>query len=98
MRGVARRSSFGFLGFASSAARDDGESVAARSAVARAAGAANLMTAPLYAWADVAAMVESSGLKLGPSASVKEKRLAALLAGRDPNDPAREAALVSAQA
>ena len=41
-------------------------------------------------------MVESRGLRLAPSAAVKEKRLAALLAGREP-DPALEAALLAAQ-
>src|SRR4051812_30423133 len=43
-------------------------------------------------------MVETRGLRLAPSASVKEKRLAVLLAGRDPRDPALEVALVEAQA
>ena len=43
-------------------------------------------------------MVESRGLRLAPSAALKEKRLFALLAGRDPKDPALEAALVHAQA
>jgi len=43
-------------------------------------------------------MVEIRGLRLAPSASVKEKRLAALLAGRDPRDPALEEALLDAQA
>jgi hypothetical protein len=42
-------------------------------------------------------MLESRGLKLAASASVKERRLATLLAGRDPRDPALEAALVQAQ-
>src|SRR5215470_2399025 len=42
-------------------------------------------------------MFESRGLKLAASASVKERRLAALLAGRDARDPALEAALVQAQ-
>lgn len=42
-------------------------------------------------------MVESRGLRLAPSAAVKEKRLAALLAGREPADAALEAALVTAQ-
>jgi hypothetical protein len=41
--------------------------------------------------------VESRGLKLAASAAVKEKRLAALLAGRAAADPALEAALVTAQ-
>jgi len=43
-------------------------------------------------------MVEIRGLRLAPSAAVKEKRLVQLLAGRDPRDPALEAALVDAQA
>jgi hypothetical protein len=38
-----------------------------------------------------------TGLKLGPSAAVKEKRLASLLAGRDPRDASLEAAIVDAQ-
>ena len=42
-------------------------------------------------------MVEITGLKLAPSAAVKEKRLAALLAGGDVAAPARVEALVSAQ-
>jgi hypothetical protein len=43
-------------------------------------------------------MVEITGLRLAPSAAMKEKRLAALLAGRDaPADPALAEALVSAQ-
>src|SRR5258705_9338282 len=42
-------------------------------------------------------MGEITGLKLGPSAAMKEKRLAALLAGRSAAEPALEEALVSAQ-
>lgn len=42
-------------------------------------------------------MVEITGLRLAPSAAVKEKRLAALLAGRDAADPALDAALIEAQ-
>jgi hypothetical protein len=42
-------------------------------------------------------MVESKGLRLAPSAAVKEKRLAALLAGRDPRAPALEEAVIAAQ-
>ena len=43
-------------------------------------------------------MVEITGLRLAPSAAMKEKRLAALLAGRDAAaDPALAEALVSAQ-
>jgi hypothetical protein len=42
-------------------------------------------------------MVEITGLKLAPSAAMKEKRLAALLAGRDAAEPALEEALISAQ-
>jgi Fic/DOC family len=42
-------------------------------------------------------MVEITGLKLAPSAAMKERRLAALLAGRDAADPALAEALVSAQ-
>jgi hypothetical protein len=42
-------------------------------------------------------MVEITGLKLAPSAAMKEKRLAALLAGRSAAEPALEEALVSAQ-
>ena len=43
-------------------------------------------------------MVEITGLKLAPSAAMKEKRLAVLLAGRDAAaDPALAEALVSAQ-
>jgi len=42
-------------------------------------------------------MAEITGLKLVPSAAVKEKRLAALLAGRGADDPALVEALVSAQ-
>ena len=42
-------------------------------------------------------MAEIKGLRLGTSAGVKEKRLAALLAGRDASDPALERALVDAQ-
>jgi hypothetical protein len=42
-------------------------------------------------------MLEITGLKLGPSAAMKEKRLAALLAGRGAAEPALEDALVSAQ-
>ena len=43
-------------------------------------------------------MVEITGLRLAPSAAMKEKRLAALLAGRDPAaDPALAEALVAAQ-
>jgi hypothetical protein len=42
-------------------------------------------------------MVEARGLRLGTSASLKEKRLARLLAGRDPVAPALEAALIDAQ-
>jgi hypothetical protein len=43
-------------------------------------------------------MVEITGLSLGPSAAMKEKRLAALLAGRDAAaDPALVEALVTAQ-
>jgi hypothetical protein len=42
-------------------------------------------------------MVEITGLKLAPSAAMKEKRLAALLAGRDAAAPALVEALVSAQ-
>jgi Fic/DOC family protein len=41
-------------------------------------------------------MVESRGLRLAPSAAVKEKRLAALLAGREPG-ASLEAALLAAQ-
>lgn len=44
------------------------------------------------------AILESvGGLKLAPSAAVKEKRLAALLAGRDPADPALHETAVAAQ-
>src|SRR5258708_3342264 len=43
-------------------------------------------------------MVEITGLRLAPSAAMKEKRLAALLAGRDAAaDPALAEALVTAQ-
>ena len=42
-------------------------------------------------------MVEITGLKLAPSAAMKEKRLATLLAGRDAALPALVEALVSAQ-
>jgi hypothetical protein len=42
-------------------------------------------------------MVEITGLKLAPSAAMKEKRLAALLAGRDAAEPALREALISAQ-
>jgi hypothetical protein len=42
-------------------------------------------------------MVEITGLKLAPSAAMKEKRLVALLAGRDPAEPALVEALISAQ-
>jgi len=42
-------------------------------------------------------MVEITGLKLAPSAAMKEKRLAALLAGRDAGAPALVAAMVEAQ-
>jgi len=42
-------------------------------------------------------MVEITGLKLAPSAAMKEKRLAALLAGRSAAEPALEEALLSAQ-
>jgi len=42
-------------------------------------------------------MAEITGLKLAPSAAMKEKRLAALLAGRSAAEPALEEALVSAQ-
>lgn len=42
-------------------------------------------------------MVEITGLKLAPSAAMKEKRLAALLAGRDAGAPALLAAVVAAQ-
>ena len=42
-------------------------------------------------------MVEITGLKLAPSAAMKEKRLAALLAGRDAAEPALVEALISAQ-
>ena len=43
-------------------------------------------------------MVEITGLRLAPSAAMKERRLAALLAGRDPAaDPALAEALVTAQ-
>jgi hypothetical protein len=42
-------------------------------------------------------MVEITGLKLAPSAAMKEKRLAALLAGRDAAEPALVDALISAQ-
>lgn len=42
-------------------------------------------------------MVEITGLKLAPSAAMKEKRLAALRAGRSAAEPALEEALVSAQ-
>lgn len=42
-------------------------------------------------------MVEITGLKLGPSAAMKEKRLAALLAARDPAESALVEALISAQ-
>jgi hypothetical protein len=42
-------------------------------------------------------MVETRGLRLAPSAAAKEKRLAALLAGRDAADPALAEALVAAQ-
>ena len=42
-------------------------------------------------------MVEITGLRLAPSAAVKEKRLAALLAGRDAAAPALVEALVAAQ-
>lgn len=41
--------------------------------------------------------METKGLRLAASAAVKEKRLAALLAGRDAADPVLEAALVAAQ-
>ena len=41
--------------------------------------------------------MESKGLQLTASAAVKEKRLAALLAGRDAADPVLEAAVVAAQ-
>jgi len=39
----------------------------------------------------------ATGLKLGASAAVKEKRLASLLTGRDPRDPSLEAAVLDAQ-
>lgn len=42
-------------------------------------------------------MVEITGLRLAPSAAAKEKRLAALLAGRDAMDPRLEAAVIEAQ-
>ena len=42
-------------------------------------------------------MAEITGLKLAPSAAMKEKRLAALLAGRGAGEPALVEALVSAQ-
>jgi Fic/DOC family len=42
-------------------------------------------------------MVETRGLRLAPSAAVKEKRLAALLAGRDAAGLALQAAVVAAQ-
>jgi hypothetical protein len=42
-------------------------------------------------------MVEITGLRLAPSAAAKEKRLAALLAGRDAAAPALVEALVAAQ-
>src|SRR5258708_39415769 len=43
-------------------------------------------------------VVEITGLRLAPSAAMKEKRLAALLAGRDAAaDPALAEALVTAQ-
>ncbi|PYQ53679.1 MAG: hypothetical protein DMF78_08345 [Acidobacteria bacterium] len=42
-------------------------------------------------------MTEAKRLTLGTSAGVKEKRLAALLSGRDPGLPALERALVEAQ-
>ena len=42
-------------------------------------------------------MVEITGLKLAPSAAMKEKRLAALLAARDPAEAALVEALISAQ-
>lgn len=42
-------------------------------------------------------MVEITGLKLAPSAAMKEKRLAALLAGRDAAEPALVEALISVQ-
>jgi Fic/DOC family protein len=44
-----------------------------------------------------AAMSEVHGLRLAPSASLKEKRLQALLQGRDPSEPALREAIEDAQ-
>src|SRR5258706_11464230 len=42
-------------------------------------------------------MSEARGIRLAPSAAVKEKRLASLLAGRDPEGPELQGAVWDAQ-
>ena len=107
MRGVARRSSFGFLSLGASAGsvrrvagngQGGGEDLNSRANLASGSHREVLSGCrPLYAESSERAMVEIQGLKLAPSAAMKEKRLAALLAGRSAAEPALEEALVSAQ-